>query len=172
MDHSVNGASSVRNLSYPAPASFRAIIAIHSAITSSVISFGQTAALADIGAASKRFRVHLRHHPQRAQSRSGWPCGSNPRCAIFAPVNSAAEAFGHAATHAPQPMQAAASMARSASSFGTRIALPSGALPVGNGDISASRNDPVERAPIHHQILDHRKRLARATAPDTIPRRP
>ena len=42
-----------------------------------------------------------------------------------------AEALGQAATQAPQPMQAAASMARSASGLGTRIALPSGALPVG-----------------------------------------
>ena len=41
-----------------------------------------------------------------------------------------AEALGQAATQAPQPMQAAASMARSAFGFGTRIALPSGALPV------------------------------------------
>ena len=45
-------------------------------------------------------------------------------------MKSAAEAFGQAATHAPQPMQAAASMARSAPVFGTRIAFASGALPV------------------------------------------
>ncbi len=45
-------------------------------------------------------------------------------------MNSEAEAFGHMATQAPQPMQAAASMARSAFSLGTRMALPSGALPV------------------------------------------
>jgi len=42
-----------------------------------------------------------------------------------------AEALGQAATQAPQPMQAAASMARSASVLGTGMALPSGALPVG-----------------------------------------
>ena len=41
-----------------------------------------------------------------------------------------ADAFLHAATHAPQPMQAAASMERSALSLGTSTALPSGALPV------------------------------------------
>src|SRR5665811_1645923 len=45
------------------------------------------------------------------ESRSGWPCGSSPRWVILAPTNSAAEPLGHAATHAPQPMQAAASNA-------------------------------------------------------------
>ena len=63
--------------------------------------------------------------------RSGWPCGSSPRWVIFAPVNSDAEAFGQAATHAPQPIHAAASIARSALSFGIRIVLPSRALPAG-----------------------------------------
>ena len=62
--------------------------------------------------------------------RSTWPCGNRANCEIFAPVNSAAEALGHAATQAPQPMQAAASMASSACSFGTRMALASGAEPV------------------------------------------
>src|SRR5512138_591983 len=59
--------------------------------------------------------------------RSGCPCGSRPRCEIFAPVNSMAEALGHAATHAPHAMQAAASMAESAFCLGTGLALPSGA---------------------------------------------
>jgi hypothetical protein len=49
----------------------------------------------------------------------------------LAEVKSIAEALGQAATQAPQPMQAAASMAWSASVLGTGIALPSGALPVG-----------------------------------------
>ena len=48
----------------------------------------------------------------------------------MAAVKSIAEAFGQAATQAPQPMQAAASMARSAFSLRIGIALPSGALPV------------------------------------------
>jgi len=39
--------------------------------------------------------------------------------------------FGHAATHAPQPMQAAASMAASATSLGIGMRLASGAVPVG-----------------------------------------
>src|SRR3954471_251024 len=52
------------------------------------------------------------------------------RCAIFAPVNNAEDAFGQAATHAPQAMHDAASIARSDVSLLTRIAFPSGALPV------------------------------------------
>jgi hypothetical protein len=39
-------------------------------------------------------------------------------------------AFGHAATHAPQPMQAAASMAASAAGFGTGRQFASCAEPV------------------------------------------
>ncbi len=63
-------------------------------------------------------------------TRSGWPCGSSASWETLAPTNSDADAFLHAATHAPQPMHAAASMAASARSFGTGMALPSGALPV------------------------------------------
>ena len=48
---------------------------------------------------------------------------------IFAPVNSIAEAFGHAATQAPQPMQDAASIDASAASRFTGIAFASGAPP-------------------------------------------
>ena len=71
---------------------------------------------------------------------------------------SEAEAFGHMATQAPQPMQAAASMARSAASLGTRMALPSGALPVDDGNEAAGGDHAVERAAVHHQVLDHRER--------------
>src|SRR5215204_3530033 len=61
---------------------------------------------------------------------SGWPCGSNPRCATLAARNSDAEAFLHAATQAPQAIQAAAANEASALSFSTAMALPSTALPV------------------------------------------
>src|SRR4030095_4829064 len=61
--------------------------------------------------------------------RSVWPWGRWARWAILADVNSAADAFLHAATQAPHPMHCAASMARSALVLGTRIALPSGAPP-------------------------------------------
>ena len=58
--------------------------------------------------------------------RSGWPCGRSARCDTLAPANSIAEAFGQAATQAPQPMQAAASIACSASGLGTGIAFAVG----------------------------------------------
>jgi len=48
----------------------------------------------------------------------------------FAATKSIALAFLQAATQAPQPMHCAASMARSASSLGTGIALASGTPPV------------------------------------------
>jgi hypothetical protein len=44
-------------------------------------------------------------------------------------VNSIAEAFGQAATQAPHPMQAAASIAASAASLRIGIAFASGAPP-------------------------------------------
>ena len=49
----------------------------------------------------------------------------------FAAVNSIEEAFGQAATQAPQPMQVAASKAASESFFGTGVEWASGAVPVG-----------------------------------------
>src|SRR5258708_31630317 len=56
--------------------------------------------------------------------------GSRLRCDAFAATKSIAEAFLQTATHAPQPMQAAASIAESAAVFGIGIAFPSGAPPV------------------------------------------
>jgi hypothetical protein len=61
--------------------------------------------------------------------RSGEPCGNSDRCETFAAVKSMADAFGQAAAQAPQPMQAAASMARSAAGFGIKIEFASGAEP-------------------------------------------
>ena len=63
-------------------------------------------------------------------ARSGWPWGRSPRCDTLAATNSIAEALGQAATQAPHPMHAAASIARSASRFGTSVEFASGALPV------------------------------------------
>ena len=65
------------------------------------------------------------------RERSGWPWGNRFRWASLAAVKSWPAPFGHAATQAPQPMQAAASIARSAFSFGTAIRFASGAEPVG-----------------------------------------
>src|SRR5438874_10053638 len=63
-------------------------------------------------------------------SRSGCPCGNSARCETFAEVKSIAEPLGQAAAHAPQPMQAAASIARSALCLATGIEFASGAEPV------------------------------------------
>src|SRR3954463_6941432 len=62
--------------------------------------------------------------------RSGCPCGRRPRGDTFAAVNKDADPFGHAATHAPQPIQAAAPIAASAAGGATGTELASGALPV------------------------------------------
>ncbi len=62
--------------------------------------------------------------------RSTCPCGSRARCVIFAAVNSAAEAFLHDATQAPQPMHCAESIASSAIGRAMGMALASGAAPV------------------------------------------
>ena len=65
------------------------------------------------------------------RQRSGWPWGSTLRCPSLAAVKSWAAELGQAATQAPQPMQAAASMAKSAASLGTGVSLASPAAPVG-----------------------------------------
>src|SRR5690554_7838826 len=57
------------------------------------------------------------------------PCGNKANCETFADVNSIAELFLHAATHAPHPIQVAASKAISASSLGTGIAFASCVFP-------------------------------------------
>ena len=64
----------------------------------------------------------------------------------MAEVNSWAAEFGQAATQAPQPMQAAASMAASATGFGIGMRLASGAAPVVDRDVAAGLDDAVEGA--------------------------
>src|SRR3954469_10270982 len=65
------------------------------------------------------------------RKRSGWPCGNKLRWLTLAAVNRLAAPLGQAATHAPQAMHSAASMAASATTFGMRMRLASGAPPVG-----------------------------------------
>src|SRR5260370_37004770 len=95
------------------------------AITSSLISFGHTASHSPMFVQlpnSSRFTAATM---LRMRSwRSGCPCGRTPRCVTFAPVNNDADALGQAATHAPHPIQAAASMAVSAAGLGTGMAFP------------------------------------------------
>jgi hypothetical protein len=62
--------------------------------------------------------------------RSGPPCGNNDNCEILAEVNNIAELFGQAATHAPQPIHAAAAKAASAFAFSIGNELASTAFPV------------------------------------------
>ena len=69
-----------------------------------------------------------------------------------------AEPFGQAATQAPQPMQAAASNAPSASALGTGIGVRLGRAAGRRGDVAAGLDDPVERAAVDDQVLDHRER--------------
>ena len=61
---------------------------------------------------------------------SGWPCGRRLRWETLAAVNSIADPFGQAATHAAHPIHAAASMARSETSLAIGMELASDALPV------------------------------------------
>src|SRR5581483_9887957 len=51
------------------------------------------------------------------------------RCETFADAKSITDPFGHAAAHAPHPMQAAASIDKSASCLGIGIEFASGAEP-------------------------------------------
>ena len=81
--------------------------------------------------AAEAFFVHLGdHRRRRAFAAPACPAATGPGATPWHSTKSMAEAFLQAATHAPQPMQAAAFIARSDSSCGTRIALASGALPV------------------------------------------
>src|ERR1043165_1427573 len=61
---------------------------------------------------------------------SGSPCGSRARWLTLADRNNIAEVLGQAATHAPQPIQAAAAKDSSALCFSIGIAFASTALPV------------------------------------------
>jgi hypothetical protein len=81
--------------------------------------------------AAEEFGFHRGHHADGPLVALRLTLGRELRWVSLAEVKSIAAAFGQAATHASQPVQAAASNAVSAASFGIRIALASGALPVG-----------------------------------------
>jgi hypothetical protein len=94
------------------------------------ISFGQTASHSPSfeqlpnPSASCRSTIDTTRVP-----RSTSPCGSWARWLTFADVNSTADAFLHAATHAPQPMHAAESIACSTVSLEIRMLFASWAPP-------------------------------------------
>ena len=113
-------------------------------------------ALADVRAAAEASASCWLSMLTTRARRSGWPCGSRPRCEIFAPVNSMAEALGHAATHAPQPMQAAASKAASAFSFCTGTEWPPGPTGV-DRDVATGLDDAVQGGAVHDEIAQHRE---------------
>jgi len=86
----------------------------------------------------ENFLVHLRHHSERPPLPLRLALRQQSEVRYFGAREQGAAAFGHAATQAPQPMHAAASMARSALSLGTGIAIPVGSAAGWNGD-KASR---------------------------------
>ena len=90
------------------------------------IPFGQTASHSPSFEQAPKPSASIRSTMSRTRvERSTCPCGSSARCATLADVNSAAEAFLHAATHAPQPMHCAASNAASATGLAIGMALAS-----------------------------------------------
>ena len=98
------------------------------------------------------------------RSFSALPWGSRPRWETLAATNSMALAFLQAATQAPQPMHAAASIARSASSLGTGSALASGAPPVFTETKPPAWMMRSKARAVHDQVLDDRERPGRARA--------
>ena len=88
------------------------------------------------------------------------PWGNRPRWDALAEVNSMAELFGQAATQAPQPMQAAASMAWSASTLGTGHGVAVGRVAGVGADVATSLDDAVKGAAVDHQVFHHGERPA------------
>src|SRR5882724_993965 len=116
----------------PAPARklARAYSRFNLAMKLALISAGQTASHSYVFVQLPKPSASIALTIFRARlARSGSPCGKSARCETFAAVKSIADAFGHAAAQAPQPMHAAASIERSASCFGIGIEFASGAEP-------------------------------------------
>jgi hypothetical protein len=115
---------------------------------STEISFGHSASQA----------VMLEHMPKPSSSiwctifcarffASTWPCGNRARCETLALTNSIAEAFGQAATQAPQPIFA----------DGDGVAI--GRLASVHGNVTSSLDDAVKGRAVHHEVFQHGKRL-------------
>ena len=68
------------------------------------------------------------------------------------PTKSMAELFGHAAAHAPHPIQAAASIARSAMVFGIGRAFASGSGAAAFSDKPARLDDAIKSTSINSQV--------------------
>ena len=78
-----------------------------------------------IGTVTEAQFVHLGHHRLARRAPSTRPCGSFASDDTRAATKSIAEPFLQVAAQAPQPMQAAASIATSASAFGMGMLLAS-----------------------------------------------
>ena len=87
-------------------------------------------ALAVVRAVAETFVVHLRDHFLAALQTLGLALGQHPQVCDLGRGEQLADALGQAATQAPQPMQVAASKARSATGFWIGIALASTTPPV------------------------------------------
>lgn len=72
-------------------------------------------------------------------------------------VKSDVDAFGHAATQAPQPMQAAPYIAWSTRDLTDQYVVRIGRAASVHVDIAAGLHDAVERAAVDHQVLDDRE---------------
>jgi len=116
-------------------------------------------AFVGVRAIAETFCVHLPHH--FCHPRGPFRCALRQKREMrnFAAVKSMADAFGQAAAQAPQPMHAAASIARSALCFGTGIEFASGAEPARAAMKPPACTNTIKRAPIDHQIAHQRKWL-------------
>ena len=79
----------------------------------------------------------------------------------FAAVKSMAAALGQAATHAPQPMHAAASIASFCRLFRNENSIRIRGTASWRADEAASLNDAIESRAINDQVSDHREGRAR-----------
>src|SRR6266571_4900880 len=128
-----------------------------------LISLGQTASQEPVTEQLPKPSASIWLTMLRARrSFSALPCGSRFRCETLAATKSMAEAFLQTATHAPQPMHAAASIESSAAGLGTGIALASGAPPVLTEVKLASRRAAL--SPVRDAVDDQRTHAADALA--------
>ena len=74
-------------------------------------------------------------------------------------MNRCADAFLHAATQAPQPMQAAESIASSDDVLRDQDRVAVRRAAAVDRDVAAGRDDAIERAAIDDEILDDREGL-------------
>ena len=164
-----NGAESLEPEQTPHLVSLNSTARMYSrfirAIVEIGISFGQTASHSPSFEQLPNPSASIRSTIATTRAaRSTSPCGSSAEVRDLRAVKSAADAFLHAATQAPQPMHAAASIARSAIVLRDQDRVAVRRAAAVHRRVAAGLDDAVERAAVDDQILDHRERPARATA--------